>query len=53
LKFTDDSQEKIRGLIDLLEVHEKSHYKTDVDHQLGEFVNLSEEFKEVFELFAN
>jgi hypothetical protein len=49
----DDSQEKIKELIDLLEEHEKSHYRTDVDPQLGEFVNLSEEFKEVFELFAN
>jgi len=53
LKFIDDSQEKIKGLIDLLEEHEKSQYRTDVDPQLGEFVNLSEEFKEVFELFAN
>ncbi len=52
LKFTDDSWEKIKELIDLMEEHEESHYKPDVDH-LGEFVNLSEEFKEVFELLAN
>jgi Tfp pilus assembly protein PilZ len=52
LKFREDSDKKIKKLIALLDEHEQEHYEA-IDGRPGEFVNLSEQFKEALELFAD
>jgi len=51
LRFADESRQEIKELIDFLEEHERKRYKA-INEGLNEFVNLSEQFKEVLELFA-
>jgi hypothetical protein len=51
LKFTNDADKEIRELVALLEDHEQERDKT-VNPHFDEFLNLSEQFKEALELFA-
>jgi Tfp pilus assembly protein PilZ len=52
LKFTKDSDDKIRELIALLEEHEQKLDRT-VNGRIDEFVNLSEQSREALDIFAD
>ena len=53
LKFTNSPDESGEKLIKLLEEREKGQYQTAGEPESNEFVNLSEQFKEALELFAD